>query len=65
MTNYLNIFKLREKDQLQSIFISLGIVVDTCNSSTWEAEVRGLKVPNQSGQHAKTLYQKYTCIFSL
>jgi hypothetical protein len=37
---------------------SPGIVVLTCNSSTWEAEAGGLGVPNQPGLRSQDLVSK-------
>jgi hypothetical protein len=33
----------------------LGMVVNTCNPSTWEGKARGLQVPGESGLHNETL----------
>jgi hypothetical protein len=35
----------------------LRVVVQTWNSSTWDAEARGLRVPGQPGLHSKTRLQ--------
>jgi hypothetical protein len=39
----------------------LGVVLNTCNSSTWEA--RGLPIPGQPWLHSKTLSQKKIQLF--
>jgi hypothetical protein len=33
----------------------MGMVVHTCNPSTWEAEAGGLRVQSQPGLHSNTL----------
>jgi hypothetical protein len=35
-----------------------GVLVNDCNSNTWEAEARGLQVQGQPGLQSKSLYQR-------
>jgi hypothetical protein len=35
-----------------------GLLVYTCNSSTWEAETGGLQIQGQPGLHSESLSQK-------
>jgi hypothetical protein len=53
----MNPVKCRQK-AIKKNMNKLGVMVHTCNPSTWEVKSREMQVQGQSVQHSKTLSQK-------